>query len=98
MPILQDTKDVTIAALNDDTGDLAAQAGLFDFSLDFGTLVATVTLERSFDGGSSFRTIDTFTSSVEQTLQVGSPQLVRARISAFTSGSGTARLRQRPVR
>jgi hypothetical protein len=54
-----------------------------DVSLNFaGT--ATVNVQRSFDGGSTYRTIDSFTGSAEKTYEAGATCFMRVNCSAHT--------------
>lgn len=58
-----------------------------------GTFTATVTLERSFDGGSTYHTVATYTSATEARVaesEVG--VLYRFNCTAYTSGTVTYRL------
>lgn len=67
--------------------------GSFDLSIS-GTFVATVTVQRSFDGGSSWSDVDTFTSPTE-TYGV-QPHFANYRVGVatgdFTSGTAVVAL------
>ena len=75
------------------TSDTIALSNYFNFSLT-GTWVGTVVLERSFDNGLTWNTVDSFTSNIESVGQDPEGALYRARCSAYTSGSANVRLGQ----
>jgi hypothetical protein len=88
---------MTIAALSGNmTGTGATSSvsleGGFNLSLSgFGT--ATVAAQRSFDGGSTWVTIDSFTSDTEQrAVESESGVLYRLNCTAYTSGTIAYRL------
>ena len=75
----------------------SSEDGVFgDFSLSIGgTFVGTVTVERSFDDGSTWNIIETFTAVVEQVgLEASFSVKYRFNCTAFTSGTIVARLTQ----
>ena len=91
--------EASLAALNAATPWRAFE-GLFNFDLA-GTFVATIVIERSFDGGVTARPCTaqgqpvSFTAPASEALQAGEEGvLYRARVSAYTSGAAQARLSQ----
>jgi hypothetical protein len=67
--------------------------GDFSFSIS-GTFVGTVTVQRSFDAGSTFRDVDSFTAPIETAGFDGEPIVVyRAGIKTGDYTSGTASIR-----
>lgn len=56
-----------------------------------GTWVATIKLQRSFDNGSNWLDVDTFSSNQECVIN-GTGELYRLTCSAFTSGTVAYRL------
>lgn len=66
-------------------------AGYFNVSID-GAFVATLLLQRSFDVGQSWRTIQTFTATTEQEGHDEEGALYRFYCSAYTSGTPKTRL------
>tara|TARA_R100000030_G_scaffold98129_1_gene87743 strand:- start:143 stop:439 length:297 start_codon:yes stop_codon:yes gene_type:complete len=67
--------------------------GDFSFSIS-GTFVGTVTVQRSFDAGSTFRDVDSFTAPIETAGFDGEPIVVyRAGIKTGDYSSGTASIR-----
>jgi hypothetical protein len=73
--------------------DSAYLEGYFNLSIT-GTFSATVTVQRSFDKGSSWHDVDTFTSTAEE---VGfEPETVKYRVGIksgeYTSGTATVRI------
>lgn len=95
-----------MAVLDKDTGlvtkDVSAQNtfsdGLYvvgDFNLSIsGTFVGTVTVQRSFDQGSTWRDVDTFTAPIETAGSDPEPVVVyRAGIKTGEYTSGTASIR-----
>jgi hypothetical protein len=62
--------------------------GGFDLSID-GTFVATVTVQRSFDGGTSWGDVDTFTSPTETYGVQPSFALYRVGVATGDYTSGT---------
>jgi len=67
--------------------------GDFSFSIS-GTFVGTVTVQRSFDAGSTFRDVDSFTAPIETAGYDGEPIVVyRAGIKTGDYTSGTASIR-----
>jgi len=96
-----------MAVLDKDVGlvtkDITAQNtfsdGLYvvgDFNLSIsGTFVATVTVQRSFDQGSTWRDVDTFTAPIETAGSDPEPVVVyRAGVKTgeFTSGTVSIRI------
>lgn len=65
--------------------------GRFDLSIS-GVFVATVTVQRSFDGGSSWSDVDTFTDVIETYGEQPSYALYRVGVASgdYTSGTVTA--------
>jgi len=95
-----------MAVLDKDTGlvtkDVGAENtfsdGLYvvgDFNLSIsGTFVGTVTVQRSFDQGSTWRDVDTFTAPIETAGSDPEPVVVyRAGIKTGEYTSGTASIR-----
>lgn len=95
-----------MAVLDKDTGlvtkDVSAENtfsdGLYvvgDFNLSIsGTFVGTVTVQRSFDQGSTWRDVDTFTAPIETAGSDPEPVVVyRAGIKTGEYTSGTASIR-----
>jgi len=67
--------------------------GDFSFSIS-GTFVGTVTVQRSFDAGATWRDVDTFTAPTETAGYDGEPIVVyRAGIKTGDYTSGTASIR-----
>lgn len=70
-------------------------AGQFDISIS-GTWVGTVTIQRSFDGGTTWVDVATFTSNVETTgIEPGGgglPWRIGMKNGAYTSGTAVVRL------
>ena len=77
----------TIIAENTWTGVLDVAAGFFSLSIK-GTFVATVTVQRTYDG-TNWGDVGTFTGQTEQTGQEGSGAKYRAGVKTgdFTSGT-----------
>ena len=77
------------------TGALFVTSKLFNFSL-WGTFVATVVVQRSFDGGTTWLDVDTFTAPTEEVGMEATGALYRAGVKtgAFTSGTANVRLSQ----
>ena len=68
--------------------------GTFNLSLS-GTWVATVTLQRSFDGGVTWLDVETFTENLERvgnSLETGVRFRFGVKTSDFTSGTVVGRL------
>jgi hypothetical protein len=95
-----------MAVLDKDTGlvtkDITAENtfsdGLYvvgDFNLSIsGTFVATITVQRSFDQGSTWRDVDTFTAPIETAGSDPEPVVVyRAGVKTGDFTSGTASIR-----
>ena len=74
----EDTWSDTLEVLND-----------FDLSVS-GTFAGTVTVQRSFDGGSTWRDVDTFTSPIETCGFQASFSNYRVGIASGDYTSGTA--------
>ena len=70
-------------------------AGDFNFSLS-GTWVAIVFIQRSFDAGSTWRDVASYTANIEDTGYEPEPVLYRAgtKTGGFTSGTIVLRLSQ----
>lgn len=67
--------------------------GAFNFSIS-GTFVATVTVQRSFDQGSTWRDVDTFTAPIETYGNDPEPVVVyRAGVKTGDFTSGTVNIR-----
>jgi hypothetical protein len=77
------------------TSGSAVADGDWTFRTD-GTWSATVLVERSYDGGTNWDIIASFTraadGNVDYSSREESPALLRINVSSFTSGSGTATL------
>jgi len=60
----------------------------------WGTFVGTVALQRSFDGGTTWLTVSTYTAATETTKYEPEPALYRmgTAISGYTSGTISVRL------
>lgn len=82
-------------ALNkaNETSDTIDLAGYFNFSLS-GSWVGTVKIERSFDNGSSWLAVDSFTANTESVGHEPEGARYRIRCSAYTSGLIIGRLGQ----
>lgn len=73
---------------------MPAHRGMFNLSLS-GTWVATVDIERSFDGGSTWLIVESYTSNIEDTGDEPQDNVwYRLNCSAYTSGTVTYRLSQ----
>ncbi len=75
-----------------------ARTGLFNLSIT-GTFVATVQLQRSFDGGLTFPSVEEFTAPTEKTGEaaagIGDVSVIyRVSVTNFTSGTIGFRLHQ----
>ena len=83
----------TITAQNTYTDSIDIPADYFSVSVQ-GTFVATVTLQRSFNGGTTWYDVDTFTSAGEYIGQEpeGCKYRIGVKTGEFTSGSVTVRL------
>lgn len=70
-------------------------AGVFNFSI-WGTFVATLTVQRSFDSGSTWLDVDTFTAPGEWIGEEGEGSLYRVgiKVTDYTSGTANIRLKQ----
>lgn len=66
--------------------------GFFNFSV-WGTFVATVTVQRSFDGGSTWLDVDTFTAPTEEVGIEGEIAEYRAGVKTGDYTSGTVNVR-----
>jgi len=71
---------------------LTVTAGSFNFSI-WGTFVATVTVQRTFDNGTTWHDVDTFTSAGEWVGTDGEGAIYRAGIKSGEYTSGTAEIR-----
>lgn len=58
----------------------------FAFSVS-GTFSATVAIQRSFDGGTTWRTVESHTEAAEKSGDNGSECLMRLECTAYTSGT-----------
>ena len=68
--------------------------GYLNVSVD-GTFSATITLQRSFDDGSTWKDVDTFTASTEESLtdyEHGVQYRLTIKSGDYTSGNATVRL------
>ena len=84
--------EADISAENTFTDGLYVE-GNFSFSIS-GTFVGTVTAQRSFDAGATWRDVDTFTAPIETAGYDGEPIVVyRAGIKTGDYTSGTASIR-----
>lgn len=85
-----------ITAQNTFTSSVSFSVGLFDLSVS-GTFSATVTLQRSFDSGSTWHDVETFTAAEEAVVD-NADNTVKWRIGVktgqFTSGTANVRLSQ----
>jgi hypothetical protein len=72
------------------TGQSATQThngGILALSLS-GTFVATVVLERSFNNGATWHTLETYTSANEVNIEAASPAIVfRLNCTSYSSGT-----------
>ena len=68
----------------------------FNFSLDFSTLSGegTVELQRSFDDGSTWKTVESNTADVEKVGDAAENILWRTECTVYTSGTITSRVSQ----
>lgn len=83
----------TVAAVNDATAGMEVPARtLVSVSVEGGAFVATIALQRSFDQGVTWFTIETYTAAVEKNMETAERQQVRLIATAFTSGSPALRL------
>ena len=76
--------------------DAVGLTGYFNMSIS-GTWVATVTLQRSFDEGSSWLDVDTRTANTEEyglEPETGVQYRIGVKTSGFTSGTAVVRLSQ----
>ena len=81
---------MNIAAENTFTTAVFVQANdEFDVSIA-GTFVATVVVQRSFDGGSTWKDIESFAAPVERVGRLGSGCHVRVGVKTGGYTSGTA--------
>lgn len=72
-------------------GTAAFRKGSFNFSLS-GTFSATVAVERSYDDGSTFHIVESFTTPVERVCFEAEDSVQwRSRCTAFVSGPAVAR-------
>ncbi len=76
-----------------ETGAKIDLAGYFNLSLS-GSWAGTVKLERSFDNGSSWQIVDSFTANIENVGYEPEGATYRLRCSAYTSGVIIGRLGQ----
>lgn len=76
----------TLTQLND-VSDTITIKGLFDISIVGTGFTGSVTFQRSFDGGSTWNDVTTWTDDVEDTGEVGSGQIGRFKVTAYTAGS-----------
>jgi len=78
-----------LGALNDVTPEVTLFAyERYAFSLfDTSSFVGTVALERSYDGGASYRILATETAEAESDFVASTAMRVRLRVSAYTGGA-----------
>ncbi len=57
-----------------------------------GTFTATIALQRSFDRGATYETVESYTAPVAKNMEVAENQFVRLACTAYTNGSPTLRL------
>jgi len=91
----QKLKDRTITAENEFTDAVKLQ-GYFNLSIT-GTWVATVTVQRCFDGGSTWYDVDTFIANTQEyglEPEGGVQYRIGIKTGDFTSGSCVVRLSQ----
>ena len=89
-PIGVQTK--TVAALNDATTWMEVpRKHLVSVSVQ-GSFTATIALQRSFDGGASAETIESYTAAVAKNMEPAEDQAIRLIATAYTAGSPTLRL------
>lgn len=88
-------KPAATTALNkaNEVGAQIDLSGYFNLSLS-GSWAGTVKLERSFDNGSTWLIVDSFTANIETTGYEPEGATYRLRCSAYTSGVITGRLGQ----
>ena len=83
----------TIAALNAVTSSISL-AGSTIVYRSAGTWVGQITIERSFDNGSTWSGYETFTTNTTREFTDTRDVLFRAKMTQYTSGSATIRLAQ----
>lgn len=86
----------TLTAENTFTDALAVFKGSANLSIS-GTFSATATLQRSFDGGSTYLDVTTYTEAAERVFDEPEGALYRVGVKtgAYTSGSVVVRIGQR---
>ena len=86
-------KDITAQNVFTDGVDVRGQQNA-DVSIA-GTFVATVWIQRSFDGGVTWRDIESFSAPTEKTYKAGSDAKIRigVKTGGFTSGTVSALIR-----
>lgn len=88
--------DESISAQNTWSDGISFAVGIFDLSIS-GTFTATITLQRSFNGGSSWHDVETFTQAVEAVVD-NADNTVKWRIGVatgdYTNGTAEVRLSQ----
>ncbi len=86
----------SISAQNTWSDAISFAVGIFDLSVS-GTFTATVTLQRSFDAGSTWLDVETFTQGVEAVVD-NADNTVKWRIGVatgdYTNGTAEVRLSQ----
>lgn len=77
-------------------GDPMNAKGLFNISVEFttGSGVGTVALQRSFDGGTTWRTVEQYTSDTEKVGEAPENIQYRLNCTAYTSGTIEGRISQ----
>ena len=89
------TKEITA---ENTFSDMINVMGNFDLSIA-GTFVATVTVQRSFDAGSSWADVDTFTAPIETIGfdPIGVNYRIGVKTGDFTSGTVTVTIRENDI-
>ena len=75
------------------TTKLHVRPGIASVSLS-GTFTATVALQRSFNDGDTWVTVESYTGATEKNMEIGEPMFIRFNVTAFTSGTIVAHLGQ----
>ena len=79
----------TFTATGSSAGQNHSGGGLLALSIS-GTFVATVVLQRSLDGGSTYQDIESYTAPAEVNVEAANQSvLYRLNCSAYTSGTAT---------
>jgi len=87
MAQVYDKVESNLGSLNA-VSDFIEVFGRFDLSIS-GTWVGTVTFQRSFDDGSTWHDVKSYTANVEDVGEVGSKAVVRCQMTSYTSGTAT---------